>query len=194
MSKKENSSNDTKVNCNILQNKLKNLKEYDSRYGTSILQSLSKNITSVDDVLMKQLGTVDMIGCGNNKFLSNEAESVTNIYTDLLTKIANSQSGCGFEDGQPVDKEINKFKKDFLTIVGKDAKRGRKRGPSKSKASKKKKTSPSSMYKGVVGEGISISMDAKKRSKKGSKKGSKKSGSKRRSKRAPRGVKHNIIF
>lgn len=186
MSKKE-VLNDTKVSCNILQNKLKNLKEYDTRFGTNILQSLSKNITSIDDVLMKQLGTVDMIGCGNNKYLSSEAESVTNIYTDLLTKIANSQSGCGGDpsEEQSQNKELNKFKKDFITIVGKNAKKG-----SKSKSGSKKRRSKKRPSKSLVGEGI-ISMDAKKRRKSKKSTGSKKGVPSK--KRGARNVSH-IIF
>lgn len=203
MSKKDITASDTKLACNILQNKLKNLKEYDTRFGTNIIQSLSKNISSVDDVLMKQLGTVDMIGCGNNKYLSNEAESVTNIYTDLLTKIANSQVGCGgHDDGDTNSTDratVNKFKNNFITLISKDAKRGRKGGASKRSGSKrrgskrksKKSTSPMLHH---TGDGPittpSITMDVKKRRKRT---GSKKSGSKKRS--GSKSLKKNqIIF
>lgn len=210
MSKKENPT-DAKLCYNILQNKLRNLKEYDSRYGTKILESIGANIASIDDVLTKQLSGVSLSSCANNKYLANEVDTVTNIYSDLLTRIANNQSGCGANladnenesESKSDMKELTKFKRDFITLIGKNAKRGRKRSkvaskralaPSHHRTSSKRMMSNSSMF----GEGrpplsrnkfsddssIDTTMAARKRrskAKKPSKKATKKSSKKMRS-------------
>lgn len=195
MSKNEKPS-DAKLCYNILQNKLRNLKEYDSRYGTKILDSIGANIASVDDVLTKQLNGVSLSSCANNKYLANEVGTVTDLYSDLLTRIANNQSGCGMslcDDDEKKKstefKELSKFKRDFITIIGKQAKRGRKK---KSKVASKR-MSPGSK-RGfntdlLSGEGMTspsmsnMTASAKRRSKKkkASKKASKKTSKKLRS-------------
>lgn len=184
MSKHKQVSED-KLSYSILQNKLRNLKEYDSRYGTKILDSIGANIASVDDVLTKQLSGVSMTSCANNKYLANEVDTVTNMYSDLLTRIANNQSGCGGSlcpsgssgSEPPESTDLKKFRRDFMTIMGKNAKRGRKR-----------KASKSGLRRGLSdlnGGGADVlSMNAKRRRKASKSAGSKRSkkGSKRSSK------------
>lgn len=199
MSKDGKKENELKLSYNILQNKLRNLKEYDTRYGTKILDSLGANIASVDDVLSKQLSGVSMSSCANNKHLANEVDTVTNIYSDLLSRIANNQSGCGQEDSLLDEgKDLSKFKRDFISLIGKNAKR-KKRSASKS-ASKtprrkySKSASYTSMLTGNGAENLVMNAKRKRGSKKASKKTSKKA-SKKASKKLPRKMRSdNVIF
>ena len=78
---------DTKVGFHMLQNKLKNLKEYDLKFGTDIIKSLSKNIMTYDDILSQPLCNINLNGYGGEKYLTNEINNVTDIYNDLITKL-----------------------------------------------------------------------------------------------------------
>lgn len=113
--------NEIKVGSNILNNKLKNLKEYDLKYGTDILPRLSKNLLTFDDIFTKELSPVNLSGYGGGgeNYLNNEIESITNIYNDLLTKIANNQSGCGTDSDSTSEfnKIINKELKNVKTTL-----------------------------------------------------------------------------
>lgn len=182
--------NDSKMCYNILQNKLKNLKEYDSKYGTKILESIGSNICSAEDVLSKQLNGVSLSLCANNKYLANEVDTVTNIYSDLLTRIANNQTGCGNlsddSDETKQDKDLTKFRRDFISLIGKNAKRGRK-SSKKSKLASKKAAVPRGDHRSKqgmhMGEGFGgdMTMSARKKRASKSKKTSKKSSKKMRS-------------
>jgi len=178
-----------KVACSILQNKLRNLKEYDSKFGTNIIQSLSKNIMTYDDIFIKSLSSVNLNGCGGQKYLADEVQSVTNIYNDLLTQISNSQAGCGLEGASTEmdknsKKEINGLKSSFLNVMG------MKSNPRKSKGS------------AFLEPYETIGMEAKKKSKKSKKsKASVKTGKTKKASKTKKGSKtnhyasgHNIIF
>lgn len=169
---------DTKVCCNILQNKLRNLKEYDLKFGTNIIQSLSKNISSYDDVLSKSLSAVNLNGCGGEKYLAEEISSVTNIYNDLLTKIANNQNGCGdTHSAAPLNKDITNLKNNIMTIAGLKKPRGHSKNNS------------------IFDSDVDTSMGAKRRSKskKAASKTSKKSSKKKKASKTQFGS-NNIIF
>ena len=180
--------NDSKMCYNILQNKLKNLKEYDSKYGTKILESIGSNICTAEDVLSKQLNGVSLSLCANNKYLAKEVDTVANIYSDLLTRIANNQTGCGNfsddPDAMKQDKDLNKFRRDFISLIGKNAKRGRK-SSKKSKLGSKKAAAPRRHAKPEMhmGEGFGddMTMSARKKRASKTKKSSKKSSKKMRS-------------
>lgn len=157
---------DTKVGIHILQNKLKNLKEYDLKFGTDIIKSLSKNIVKHDDILTQPFCNVNLTGYGGEKYLTNEVNTVTDIYNDLITKITD-KAGCGPENPDLDKGELKKFKNNFMTITGIN------NNNLKTKKSKRN----------VIN--VAVKSGSKKKSKVSTKKKSKK-----RSKK----VSHNIIF
>jgi hypothetical protein len=101
----------------MLQNKLKNLKEYDLKFGTDIVKTLSKNIMTYDDILSQPLCNVNLNGCGGEKYLTTEINNITDIYNDLITKITD-KSGCGEENLEFKNTDVKKFKTNFMNIAG----------------------------------------------------------------------------
>lgn len=112
---------DTKVGFHMLQNKLKNLKEYDLKFGTDIIKSLSKNIMTYDDILSQPLCNINLNGYGGEKYLTNEINNVTDIYNDLITKLTD-KSGCGEELQNQANTDVKKFKTNFMNITGMNSK------------------------------------------------------------------------
>jgi hypothetical protein len=112
---------DTKVGFHMLQNKLKNLKEYDLKFGTDIIKSLSKNIMTYDDILSQPLCNINLNGYGGEKYLTNEINNVTDIYNDLITKLTD-KSGCGDEPQDQKSPDVKKFKTNFMNITGMNSK------------------------------------------------------------------------
>ncbi len=105
----------------MLQNKLKNLKEYDLKFGTDIIKSLSKNIMTYDDILSQPLSNINLNGYGGEKYLTNEINNVTDIYNDLITKLTD-QSGCGNDTQDQKNPDVKKFKTNFMNITGMNSK------------------------------------------------------------------------
>lgn len=112
---------DTKVGFHMLQNKLKNLKEYDLKFGTDIIKSLSKNIMTYDDILSQPLCNINLNGYGGEKYLTNEINNVTDIYNDLITKLTD-KSGCGEDLQNQTNTDVKKFKTNFMNITGMNSK------------------------------------------------------------------------
>ena len=112
---------DTKVGFHMLQNKLKNLKEYDLKFGTDIIKSLSKNIMTYDDILSQPLCNINLNGYGGEKYLTNEINNVTDIYNDLITKLTD-KSGCGEDLQNLTNTDVKKFKTNFMNITGMNSK------------------------------------------------------------------------
>jgi len=116
MSSGFNELKEIKIGANILSNKIKQLKEYDTKYGTDIVPNMTKNINSVDDIFIKSLSPLSVSGSGADTYLNNEVQSVDKIYQDLINKLSTNKQGCGDypNEDKVYTKEINTIKKSIL--------------------------------------------------------------------------------
>lgn len=186
-------ASDIKVGCDILMNKIMNIKNYEKKHGIQIIPELAANIKDYDDIFAKSLNLVNLHGCGGEQYLNDEITSVTSIYNDLLNKINSSNVGCGEEEEMDYTrdfvKDISSFKNNLMNMLSKT------RNPPKT--SELKHDLPSLVTNGTVA--LTNSRDkAKSKTKKASKAEPRKKGvSKTKttlSKKPVKVNKNNIIF
>jgi len=111
-------NNALREEAKILNEKIKQLAKYDSKFGTKIVPNLRQSFKTVDDAFTSSFNTFSVSGSGLDSVINQDIENVNQIYRDLIQKIDSQKSGCGLDnDGMSFNREIDSIKKSFIKTI-----------------------------------------------------------------------------